>query len=96
MNTQKLLAELETLMQETYDSLTAETNNTVISGSDVDKFFDEDLHGFMKDKFGYEYDRDDNAQEFYQMQACDMRGDFERKLVEWMEENAERKPRIEL
>lgn len=96
MKQHDLVAELKILMQKTFDEITSDENDSIIKESDIDMIFDEDLHDFMQDKFGVDYDNDEDGQDFYQMKACDVRLDYEIKFRDWMQENQEKDARIEL
>lgn len=87
MKKHDLVAKLKTLMQKTFDEITAAENDYVIKESYIDEIFDEDLHYFMIDEFGVDYEDDEDAQYFQQMKACDVRRDYEIKLRDWMQEN---------
>ena len=92
---EKLIKKLESKFKVTLDDLTSESNNSIID-EDTINIFDEELHDFMKDEFCDDYESDDEASEFYQQHACDIRNDFEDRLIFWITENRNVLERIEL
>lgn len=81
---ESLECQLEKEIQDYFDVI-ANNENAVITEELVSLCFDEILHTFMSSEFNQfdgDYNVDKLAQEFYQMNACDIRGDFENQLRE--------------
>lgn len=85
----KLIAE----MQKTFDYITAPNDELLYLGKDdVDYIFDEVLHCFMLENFDDYPFHDENGKtaEFEKEIACDIRSNFEKELLDWIDNNKHR------
>ena len=54
-----------------------------------EQVFDDLVGDFMRDKWGYDWQDNDEAQAFYENIACDLRGDAEYDMQEWIDQYGE-------
>lgn len=54
-----------------------------------EQVFDDLVGEFMRDKWGSDWQDNDEAQAFYENIACDLRGDVENDMQEWIDEYGE-------
>jgi hypothetical protein len=78
-----LIKQLTSEMKTYFDNVIKNTTS-VINQDTIDQCFDEILHNFMVGEFSYNYRDFDLAREFYTDHGCDIRQDFERESLQYI------------
>ena len=96
MTTQTTLkTELQTILSDWFTNYTSQKPCPAIGfGAETyaqvkEQVFDDLVSNFMREKFGEEWQDNDDAQAFYEDTACDLRGDAEYDMQEWIDQYGE-------
>lgn len=96
MTTQTTLkTELQTILSDWFTNYTSQKPCPAIGfGAETyaqvkEQVFDDLVSNFMREKFGEEWQDNDDAQAFYENTACDLRGDAEYDMQEWIDQYGE-------
>ncbi|WP_436660296.1 hypothetical protein [Acinetobacter sp. P1(2025)] len=89
MNTESLKTELNKILTDWFKDYTSKTIPAIGMGANSYKDIKEQVFGdlvgeFMRNKWGQEWQENDEAQAFYENTACDLRGSAEDDMQEWI------------